>query len=232
MKVLVIITILFCSIFVYSCDSDTPKQQPEEVLEEVTDQITAGPAPEEEAPKASTTNKAAELQQFLTSFNAENNEIPSEFIQSFIAVALREEQTYSYSKYYEYSYGSIVYTNDDFVAISFKLAGDNGESMLEGDFIATFNVSDGSLIDSELVGSASDFEWHSSRGYNMNHNLSYTVGQGDANEVAFVINCEESKEYYNFNEEYVVKGEEPKDENNSFSHTVDMEGLFSGDYEG
>jgi len=169
-------------------------------------------------------------QHFLAGFQQEQATIPDSLAYIYVEDALADVYAFPYSDIFSYTYGKIVFENDTFVAVTFNAEGDNGMSILDGDFMLTINKQDGGSIDAVQVGAASDYEWHFSRGYNMMYNMDYTI-QTDSlgTKRAFRVDCNVSKNFYNFNEDMI---EDPKDrqertEKETFYFTVNNMGYFS-----
>ncbi|MBL4704834.1 MAG: hypothetical protein JKY54_09950 [Flavobacteriales bacterium] len=145
-----------------------------------------------------------------------NAEIPDSLAVNFIASALKDEYKFQYSEGFSYSYGKLMYRNDLFAAVSFFVEGDDGTNLLDAKFLATFNLEHGQLLDVAMIGDASDYEGHTSIGYNTYVSLTSTFAENDEEQIAIIISCQESTRYYNYNESYLEEGENPGQE-----HTED-----------
>lgn len=139
-----------------------------------------------------------------------NDEISAEMALLFIKPALEEQYHYRYREQSDfiYEYGELLYEDDTLFICTFSQDGDDGTNMLAAEFIASFNKQTDEFIDSRLIGSNSDFEGHTSIGYNTKTTISYDINLMNDNNLILLVKCELKDVFYNFNEAVSDKPEE------------------------
>lgn len=147
---------------------------------------------------------------FFYEDHEESQEMSKEIKETYIKQALdllNEYYRYEVFSDLEFTFNEVLHKSSEMVAVSFNIHGDDGMNMYDVDFMLTYNISDGSLVDVMQIGSSTDFESYSGKGYNTIYSLNFELINESEGDIAFVVRCEESRLNYNFNPSYYTSEE-------------------------
>lgn len=216
MKLMSLFTIL--SIICISCAADA------EPIEEIVTSDTIDVVEE------ITTETDANFEGYIAA-TAKGGKMTDGHSLDFVKPVLDQQFIYSFDAVEELSYGKMILETNEFVIMSFVYDGDNGYHMLNGEFLVVYERKSGIAIANHLITSGSDFERHTSAGYNEKIDMTHECKPVKDEENILRVILETNTHRYNYNTKITkFKADDTEDIYTKSEFFVRINGSITADF--